>query len=36
VRRYHQLDLRVLRAILDQRLDDLLRFADLAVGLAGA
>lgn len=30
VHRYHELDLRVLRAILDQRLGDLSAFADLA------
>lgn len=35
VHRYHQLDLRVLRSILDGRLDDLLRFAEIASGLAG-
>ena len=30
VHRYHQLDMSVLRSILDERLDDLLRFAEVA------
>jgi len=35
VHRYHALDLRILRAILDERLDDLLGFADLVERAAG-
>ncbi len=35
VHRYHELDLRILRSILDGRLDDLLRFAEIAIGLSG-
>jgi uncharacterized protein YutE (UPF0331/DUF86 family) len=33
VHRYHELDLDILRAILDQRLVDFLAFADLVEGL---
>ena len=33
VHRYQVLDLQILRSVLDQRLDDLLRFADLAAAL---
>lgn len=35
VHRYHQLDMRVLRSILDERLDDVLEFADVAAKLSG-
>jgi uncharacterized protein YutE (UPF0331/DUF86 family) len=34
VHRYQELDLRALRVILDDRIDDLLQFADLVSGLA--
>ena len=36
VHRYHELDLRVLRSILDSRLPDLMHFAELGIRLAAS
>ena len=36
VHRYHELDLRVLRSILDSRLPDLIHFAELGIQLAAS